>query len=291
MKESSLQKPAWLRQRICNDKIYKDVHQLVQGLHLHTVCASANCPNIGECFGNKTATFLILGGTCTRACKYCAVPKGRPDILDPQEGKHVAEAASRLGLRHVVITSVTRDDLPHGGAEQFADAIHCVKQACPETTVEVLTPDFKGSLQALHIVMNAHPTVFNHNIETVRRFFPKIRPIADYEQSLKILHAAANYTPHSIIKSGIMVGFGETAEDLLETLHDLYNSGVSAITIGQYLQPSIHHVPVVEYVTPETFEKYKQMALNIGFSHVVSGPLVRSSYHAGSIIQPILPSI
>lgn len=288
MKKSPLQKPSWLKQRIRNDETYKDVHRLVKGLQLHTVCESADCPNIGECFGNKTATFLILGGTCTRACKYCAVPKGRPDVLDPQEGKHVAEAAAHLGLRHVVITSVTRDDLPHGGAEQFADVVHCLKQACPKTTTEVLTPDFKGDLDALKIVMNSHPTVFNHNIETVRRFFPKIRPIADYDQSLKILRAAADYTPHSIIKSGIMVGFGETAEDLLETLHDLYNAGVTVVTIGQYLQPSVHHVPVAEYVTPETFEKYRQTALEIGFSHVVSGPLVRSSYHAGLAVNHII---
>lgn len=288
MEEQVLKKPTWLKQRVCNNETYQNVCGLVKGLHLHTVCESANCPNIGECFGHKTATFLILGGICTRACKYCAVPKGRPEIVNPDEPQNLAEAAAHLGLRHVVITSVTRDDLPHGGAEQFAKCIEAIHQTSPNTTVEVLTPDFKGNITAINMVLQAGPTVFNHNIETVSRLFPKIRPIADYQQSLDVLQYAHTARPDILTKSGIMVGLGETAEELQEAFQDLHNAGVSMLTVGQYLRPSPQHAPVAEYVTPEQFESYREMALEIGFKHVVSGPLVRSSYHASIALRTCL---
>ncbi|WP_301860095.1 lipoyl synthase [uncultured Megasphaera sp.] len=288
MKEQTAKKPAWLKQHICNDETYQNVRNLVKGLRLHTVCESANCPNIGECFGHKTATFLILGGVCTRACRYCAVPKGKPEALDPMEPKNLAEATAHLGLKHIVITSVTRDDLQYGGAEQFAACIEEVRRISPDTTIEILTPDFKGSLTAMNIVLNANPTVFNHNIETVRRLFPEIRPIGDYQQSLDVLRYAATSHPHMLIKSGIMVGLGETLQDLKETFADLRQAGVTILTIGQYLQPSPHHVPVAEYVTPEKFDGYRELAEDMGFPHVVSGPLVRSSYRAGITVSQCL---
>jgi lipoic acid synthetase len=289
MKENVMKKPAWLKQHVCNDAVYNQVRSLITGLHLHTVCESADCPNIGECFGHQTATFLILGGTCTRACRYCAVPKGRPEAVHTGEPQNLAEAALHLGLKHIVITSVTRDDLPHGGAEQFAACIQAVRKSSPETTIEVLIPDFKGSLTAMNIVLQAEPTVLNHNIETVPRLFPAIRPIADYRQSLAVLKYAAAYKPLPLIKSGIMVGLGETPEELQRAFEDLYRTGVRILTIGQYLRPSPQHVPVAEYISPEDFAAYKQMAEAIGFPHVVSGPLVRSSYRAGLMVQECLP--
>jgi len=285
MEQEILEKPKWLVQHVCNDDTYKNVRKLVKNLNLHTVCESADCPNIGECFGHKTATFLILGGVCTRACRFCAVPKGKPDLVDPNEPKNLAQAAAYLGLKHVVITSVTRDDLPWGGAEQFAACIAAVRDCSPDTSIEVLTPDFRGNVSALNIVLKAKPTVFNHNIETVPRLYSAIRPIADYQQSIDVLRYAAHYGEQPLVKSGIMVGLGERQEEIEEVCNDLYEAGVNILTIGQYLRPSSKHVPVTEYVTPGKFEMYKRIAKGIGFEHVVSGPLVRSSYHAGLMVE------
>lgn len=278
-------KPEWLRQRVCNDEIYKNVRKMIEGLSLHTVCESANCPNIGECFGNKTATFLILGGVCTRACKYCAVTKGHPELLDAGEPKKLASAVAQLGLKHAVITSVTRDDLPDGGAKQFAECIDAVYKQCPDTTVEVLVPDFQGKTESLDIVLNRRPTVFNHNIETVKRLFPFIRPIGNYDQSLRILNYAHNYAYRPLVKSGIMVGLGETIDDMAETLKELFMAGTDIVTIGQYLRPSDKHVPVAEYVSLEKFREYKILGEKIGIPYVISGPLVRSSYKAGVAVN------
>ncbi len=285
MAANTCKKPEWLKQRVCDNKIYNDVRNMMKELKLHTVCENANCPNIGECFGHRTATFLILGGICTRACKYCAVPKGRPEFLDKEEPEKLAAAVVRLGLKHVVITSVTRDDLPDGGAAQFAECIKMVRLYAEKTSIEVLVPDFKGSKKSLDTVLNSQPEVFNHNIEIVERFFSAVRPVGSYHESLRVLQYASDYVTRPLVKSGMMVGFGETSDDMKRTFNDLSGAGVDIITIGQYLRPSDKHVPVAEYVTPDTFEHYKELAAQFGIAHVVSGPLVRSSYKAGIVVE------
>lgn len=279
-----LEKPKWLVQHVRLDETYENVSSLVHGLQLHTVCESAHCPNMGECFGHNTATFLILGGICTRRCRFCAVPKGNPVEIDPNEAEKLAKAVLALDLKHVVITSVTRDDLLHGGAEQFADCIRSVRAVSKDTTIEILVPDFKGDREALNLVLNERPEVFNHNIETVPRLYATVRPIADYRQSLDVLHYAAEKNPNIIVKSGIMVGLGESREEITEVFEDLYSAGVRALTVGQYLQPSSAHIPVKEYISPEIFQQYENTARKIGFKHVASGPLVRSSYRARGMI-------
>ena len=282
--EDILKRPSWLVQRVSARQEVQQVEKMMGDLGLNTVCQSASCPNIGECFGACTATFLILGGICTRRCKYCAVPQGFPQPLDKEEADKVAEAVTKLKLRHAVITSVTRDDLADGGARQFAACIRKVREKSPHTTVEVLVPDFKGNEAAVRTVLGAQPEVFNHNIETVPRLFKTVRPGGNYERSLTVLNMASQ-VGDSLIKSGIMVGLGEMKEEVLDVFSNLYNNGVRALTVGQYLRPSPKHFPVKEYVHPNQFAWYERMAKKIGFSHVASGPLVRSSYHAARMYE------
>lgn len=277
-------RPEWLVQRIPAGQEMEQVRTMLGDLGLHTVCQSASCPNIGECFGACTATFLILGGTCTRGCRFCAVPKGVPSPIDTEEPDKVAEAVARLKIKHVVITSVTRDDLADGGAEQFAACIKKIHAQNLHTTVEVLVPDFKGNEAAVQTVLNARPEVFNHNIETVPRLYATVRPGADYKRSLKVLRTAAR-DGTVLVKSGIMLGLGETQQEAFDVFSDLYAQGVRALTAGQYLRPSANHLPVKEYVHPEQFRWYAKVAKKIGFSHVASGPLVRSSYHAAKMYR------
>lgn len=275
--------PPWLKQRVTAEGL-TTVSALMHELKLNTVCQSADCPNIGECFGVHTATFLILGGICTRRCRFCAVAKGRPRGLDLEEPERVAQAVQKLGLKHTVITSVTRDDLPDGGAGQFVSCIQKLHQLNPLITIEVLVPDFGGDDIALSGVLEACPHVFNHNIETVPRLYPLVRPAANYQRSLGILRKAAEYGS-SLIKSGIMLGLGETEAEVLQVLHDLAANGVKVITIGQYLQPSPEHLQVLEYVHPDRFKMYEKAGYALGLLQIVSGPLVRSSYHASQVLE------
>ena len=253
---------------------------LLRKHRLSTVCEEARCPNRGECFSKPTATFLILGPQCTRSCAFCSVVSGAPRPVDAKEPEQVAEAASELHLRHVVITSVTRDDLPDGGAEQFAKTVAAVRAALPKARVEVLIPDFKGDSSALSTVLQAKPDILNHNMETVARIYHRIRPQADYELSLSLLANAKSISPGMLTKSGLMLGLGETAEEVTELLTDLRSSKCDFLTIGQYLQPTKKNLPVVEYIRPEAFDELGKNALGMGFRFVASGPLVRSSLHA-----------
>ena len=270
-------KPEWLKKQF--DPIAEArMTALLRSLSLHTVCEDANCPNRSECFKSKTATFLILGDVCTRGCRYCAVAKGAPQPLDPDEPQRVAEASEQLGLRHIVVTSVTRDDLPDGGADHFARTIKALKERLPQSTIEVLIPDFQGSAEALQRVMDAKPDIINHNVETVASLYPVVRPQADYARSLELLRRVKQAGLYS--KTGFMVGLGETRQDVLALLDDLVATGCDMLTIGQYLQPSKNHLPVVEFVTPAQFDEYKEVAMQKGIRFVASGPFVRSSYHA-----------
>lgn len=261
------------------------VHALVGDLGLHTVCKSAKCPNMHECWGHGTATLMLLGNECTRACRFCAIPAGRPKHHDPDEPRRVAEAAKRMNLSHVVLTSVARDDLQDGGSGIFADTIRAIHALLPDASVEVLTPDFQGDLSALRNVLDAGPDVFNHNLETVKRLQAAIRPQASYGRSLAVLRAAADAPKPPAVKSGLMVGLGETDEELLEAFQDLYDAGVRLLTIGQYLQPTRAHRPVSRYVEPDQFAVYEQQARAIGFYGVASGPMVRSSYKADELLR------
>ncbi|HRW77285.1 MAG TPA: lipoyl synthase [Candidatus Sabulitectum sp.] len=258
------------------------VRKVLSDLDLETVCDRARCPNRGHCYQRGTATFLILGSICTRNCAYCAIDRNvaSPPPPDPSEPSRVAEAASRMGLRYVVLTSVTRDDLPDGGAGHFAGTVGELKRLIPGVEVEVLTPDFGGSREALETVASAVPDVFNHNLETVERLFPALRPVASYRQSLEVLRLFGELAPGIPVKSGLMVGLGEERADVERSMRDLRENGVSILTIGQYLQPTTDHLPVHRYVDPEEFEDYRLTALSMGFTSVASGPLVRSSYHA-----------
>jgi len=270
-------KPEWLKKQF--DPIAEArMTALLRSLSLHTVCEDANCPNRSECFKSKTATFLILGDVCTRGCRYCAVAKGAPQPLDPDEPQRVAEASEQLGLRHIVVTSVTRDDLPDGGADNFARTITALKERLPQSTIEVLIPDFQGSAEALQRVMDAKPDIINHNVETVASLYPVVRPQADYARSLELLHRVKQAGLYS--KTGFMVGLGETRQDVLALLDDLVTTGCDMLTIGQYLQPSKNHLPVVAFITPAQFDEYKEIAMQKGIRFVASGPFVRSSYHA-----------
>ncbi|MEI8393683.1 MAG: lipoyl synthase [Rhodospirillaceae bacterium] len=274
-------KPAWIRVKAPVSAEYQDTLKLMRGLKLHTVCEEAACPNIGECWKHHHATFMILGATCTRACAFCNVATGKPGPLDPDEPAHVAEAVAALGLWHVVVTSVDRDDLPDGGAEQFARTIRAIREASPTTTIEVLTPDFMKKPGALEIVVTARPDVFNHNLETVPRLYPGIRPGARYFTSLHLLSRAKECAPELFTKSGVMVGLGETREEIGQVMDDLRAADVDFLTIGQYLQPSPKHTAVDRFVTPEEFEGYAGLARGKGFLAVAASPLTRSSYHAG----------
>jgi len=277
-------RPAWLKAPAPVGDNYMELKRLVRGLRLHTVCESAACPNIGECWNHRTATFMILGNSCTRRCGFCAVQKGAPLAVDPDEPRRVAEACEHLGLRHAVITSVNRDDLKDGGATHFAAVIRAIRERIPGCRVEVLVPDFQGSREAMRTVMDAAPDVLNHNIETVPRLYREVRFGARYERSLEMLEYAAALRPDIPTKSGLMAGLGETDEEVLAVLADLRRHKVRIVTIGQYLRPTLQHLPVLRYVTPGQFEEYRRAALALGFEHVESGPFVRSSYHAADAV-------
>ena len=274
-------KPEWLRVKAPTSPEYAETRRLMRGLSLNTVCEEAACPNIGECWKKKHATFMILGAICTRACAFCNVATGRPDLLDPHEPEKVADAVGQLGLEHVVVTSVDRDDLEDGGAAHFARTIRAIRAASPATTIEILTPDFMRKKGAVETVVDARPDVFNHNLETVPRLYPGIRPGARYFTSLRLLARVKELDPAMFTKSGIMVGLGETKEEVFQVMDDLRAADVDFLTIGQYLAPTPKHAPVDRFVTPDEFGSYAGMARGKGFLLVASSPLTRSSYHAG----------
>lgn len=275
------QKPAWLKVRLPHSREFRSTKALVTDLNLVTVCEEAQCPNRWECWSQRTATFMIAGEKCTRACGFCAIKTAKPDPLEADEPERVAEATRRMGLRHVVITAVARDDLQDGGAEHFQQTIQAVRAANPETIIEVLVPDFNDRDWALQLVMDARPHIFNHNLETVERLTPLVRSRARYQRSLTVLKKAkAMAQGHVATKSGIMLGLGERREEVLQAFDDLLAHDVTVLTLGQYLRPTPKHLPVIEFITPEDFAEYKEIALAKGFRHVASGPLVRSSYHA-----------
>ena len=276
-----LKKPDWIRVRLGNSARFQEIKHILREQKLHTVCEEATCPNIGECFGKGTATFMILGDLCTRRCPFCDVAHGRPQPPDADEPRHLAETIAALKLKYVVITSVDRDDLRDGGARHFKDCIRAVRELSPQTRIEILVPDFRGRLDiALDILSVCPPDVMNHNLETVPRLYKQARPGSDYAHSLKLLKEFKARFPKIPAKSGLMVGLGETDEEILEVMRDLRAHDVDMLTIGQYLQPSVHHLPVLRYVEPAIFEMYAAAAERMGFSHAASGPLVRSSYHA-----------
>jgi len=272
--------PPWLKVRAPGGAGFVETSTTVASLGLHTVCQEARCPNIGECWGHRTATFMLLGDTCTRNCAFCAVAHGRPLAVDPHEPARVGEAVARLGLRHVVVTSVNRDDLPDGGADHFVATARVIKHRLPTCRIEVLVPDFQGSLRAVEAVAAAPIDIFNHNLETVPRLYKRVRAGARYERSLAVLQAAGSNRQGLLIKAGLMLGLGETRDELSNVFSDLRSSGCDILTLGQYLRPSTEHLPVERYVTPEEFADWRVFALGMGFRHVEAGPLVRSSYHA-----------
>jgi lipoic acid synthetase len=273
-------KPSWLKAKAPVGDNFHDLKRLARGLGLHTVCESAQCPNIGECWNHKTATFMLLGDICTRRCGFCAVPKGRPEAIDWDEPRRVAEAVATLGLKHAVVTSVNRDDDNVGGAKIFAETIRQIREQVPGCRVEVLIPDFQGLEEPLRIVLEAKPDVLNHNTETVPRLYRAVRSGARYERTLDLLSNAKAWDPATVTKSGVMVGIGEETRELIDVFRDLGEREVDILTIGQYLRPSKDHLPMTRYYTPEEFTFLKEEALRFGFRHVESGPLVRSSYHA-----------
>ncbi len=270
--------PSWLRMQRASGESYTMVKHLVEDNHLHTICTSGNCPNIGECWNAGTATLMILGDICTRSCKFCGTTSGKPLPPDEGEPERVAQAVKTMGLRHCVMTSVDRDDLPDGGARHWADTIRRIREVNPGVTIETLIPDFRGNSSDIDTVIEAGPDVISHNIETVRRLTPLIRSVAKYDVSLSVLRHLASRG--IVTKSGMMLGLGESDEEVIETLHDLHATGCSIVTIGQYLAPTLNHIPVAEYITPERFEEYRRKGLEIGFKFVESSPLVRSSFHA-----------
>jgi len=273
-------KPSWLKVQAPGGPTYINLKQMMRDLKLHTVCEEAHCPNIGECWEHKAATFMILGDVCTRNCAYCAVAHGTPAPLDLDEPVRLADAVAQMGLRHVVITSVDRDDLPHGGAEIFAACITEIRRRLPQTSVEVLIPDFKGDADALRIVLDARPDILNHNLETIERLYRIARPGGRYPRALELFRRARSIAPAQLTKSGIICGLGEEWDELLIAMRDLRAQQVDILTLGQYLRPSADHLPIARWYTPEEFAALKALGLGMGFRHVESGPLVRSSYHA-----------
>ncbi|MFZ3211462.1 MAG: lipoyl synthase [Terriglobales bacterium] len=273
-------KPEWLKAPAPLGENYRNLKTLARRLGLHTVCESAQCPNIGECWNHRTATFMLLGDVCTRRCGFCAVPKGRPGPIDRDEPRRVAEAVATLGLKHAVVTSVNRDDDNLGGARIFAETIREIRALTPDCSVEVLIPDFQGLDEALRIVLDARPDILNHNTETVPRLYPAVRSGARYQRSLRLLANVKKFAPEMLAKTGVMVGLGESMDELIEVFRDLAAQQVDILTVGQYLRPSKDHLPIARFYTPEEFRTLKQEALAKGFRHVESGPLVRSSYHA-----------
>jgi lipoyl synthase len=274
--------PDWIKVKAPGNPNYLRLKHILREKNLHTVCEEARCPNIGECWGNKTATFLILGDTCTRGCRFCAIDKGRPAALDPEEPRNVALVVKDLGLDHIVVTSVNRDDLPDGGAAHFAKTVFWIKSLNPQIRVELLIPDFDGNLQALKTVVESGIEILNHNIETVPRLYGKVRPGHTYECSLNILTEAKKFRGDVLTKSGLMLGVGETYDEVIATLQELREKKVDIVTLGQYLQPSNRQLKVDRYVTPDEFKEFRMVGEKLGFRHVESGPLVRSSYHAWS---------
>lgn len=277
--------PDWIRTRSRTG--HHDTKNLLRRHNLSTVCEEARCPNRGECFAKPTATFMILGSSCTRNCGFCSVKSERPAKVDTNEPENVAEAAAEMGLKYIVITSVTRDDLPDGGADQFAKTINAVRKKMSRVKIEVLTPDFQGGIQSLKTVLEAGPDVFNHNIETVKRLYPVVRPAADYERSLFILRQSKEIAPDIFTKSGLMLGLGENNDEVMEVLRDLRKVACDFVTIGQYLRPTKKNLPVVEYVLPEVFEDLRIKALDMGFKYATSGPLVRSSMNAEEMYERV----
>ncbi len=276
-----LKKPSWIRIRHLGSQKVNELKKTLRSQELFTVCEEAQCPNLSECFNHGTATFMIMGQICTRRCPFCDVAHGKPKILDVNEPFHLADTISKMSLKYVVITSVDRDDLRDGGAAHFKDCIDAIRTKTPEVKVEILTPDFRGRVEkALDILKDCPPDVFNHNLETVPSLYPKVRPGSDYEQSLDLLKSFKEKHPSVKTKSGLMLGVGETEKQVIDVLKDLRSHDVDMLTLGQYLQPSKHHLAVEEYITPEQFQKYKKIADDLGFSQVASGPMVRSSYHA-----------
>ncbi|UCC75278.1 MAG: lipoyl synthase [Gemmatimonadota bacterium] len=281
-------KPSWLKARAPGTGEYTNLKRLMRAKTLHTVCEEAHCPNMGECWGQGTATFMILGDICTRSCSYCAVTTGMPERLDEQEPIRVAEAVGSMRLKHAVITSVNRDDLADGGAGVFAATIRAIRQRVADCSVEVLTPDFKGDMDAVAMVVEARPEIFSHNLETVRRLYRFIRPGGRYERALKVLRHSQTVDPTVLTKSGVICGMGERRDELIEAMTDLAETGIEILTLGQYLRPSPRHLPIDRYYTPEQFAELKQIGeKEIGFKHVEAGPLVRSSYHAREQVESI----
>lgn len=275
--------PDYLKRPIIDTDKTRTVRKILKTKCLNTVCENARCPNKYECYTKNTATFLIMGNDCTRNCKYCNISCARPEPLDLEEPKHVAEAVQALGLKYAVITSVTRDDLPDGGAEHFANCIYEIRKLCPDTKIEILTPDFKGNKDCLDVIIKAHPDVFNHNIEAVQDIFKSVRPQGDYECSLEVLKYVKDNSD-ILTKSGLIIGLGETFEQIEQTLIDLKNVGCDIVTIGQYIQPSKHHLEVAKYYTPEEYDKLKELANKVGIKNHQIGPLVRSSYRAAELV-------
>jgi lipoic acid synthetase len=278
-------KPPWLKVKAPGGHNYVGVKHMMRELGLHTVCEEAHCPNVGECWEHRAATFMILGEVCTRNCAYCAVAHGTPDPHDPEEPRRLAEAVTRMGLRHVVITSVDRDDLPNGGAEAFAGCVIEIRRRLPEASVELLIPDFKGSDAALQIVVDAKPDILNHNLETIARLYRIARPGGRYDRALRLLRRAKEMDASLVTKSGIMCGLGEEWDELVAAMQDLRDQGVDILTLGQYLRPSDGHLPVTRFYTPEEFVELHDLGMAMGYRHVESGPLVRSSYHAWEQVQ------
>jgi lipoic acid synthetase len=278
--ELSAERPDWLKVKLTDQSQVESVQDMMRELRLTTVCEEAKCPNLFECWSDRTATFMLMGEICTRHCGFCSIGKGKPGVLDATEPEHVAEAVERLGLAHAVVTSVDRDDLPDFGAGHFAETIHAIRRRNPNCAIEVLIPDFGGDAAALETVLDARPEVLNHNIETVPRLYRRARPGARYERSLELLQRARERQPDMWVKSGVMVGLGETPEELDSTMLDLHRHGCQMLTVGQYLAPSPESLPVVEYVHPDRFAEIERRGLEIGFDRVFSGPFVRSSYMA-----------
>ncbi|TDQ35222.1 lipoyl synthase [Aureibacillus halotolerans] len=286
-REGMLRKPEWLKIDFNTNKEYMDLKKMMREMNLHTVCEEAKCPNIYECWSvRKTATFMILGSICTRGCRFCAVTSGKPTELDLAEPERVADSVVKMGLKHVVVTAVARDDLEDGGSEVFAETIRAIRRKMPQTTIEVLPSDMKGTYESIKTLMDAKPDIFNHNIETVRRLTPTVRHRATYDRSLELLDRVKSIAPDTPTKSSIMLGLGETKEEVIQAMDDLRAHRVDIMTIGQYLQPSFKHLKVEKYYHPDEFAELKEIAMQKGFQHCESGPLVRSSYHADEQVTP-----
>ena len=273
-------RPEWLKVRLPMGPQVEELRRLMRSKSLHTVCEEAHCPNMAECWGAGTATFMILGDTCTRSCGFCAVKTGKPNELDLAEPGHVGEAVARMGVKHAVVTSVNRDELADGGAQMFAETIREIRRQSPGTSIEVLIPDFRGVLEALDVVLAEHPEIVDHNVETVPRLYGRVRPQGRFERSLEVLRRTKERAPTLVCKTGIMVGLGETKDEIVDTMRAIAEQGTDVLTIGQYLRPSPEHLPIERYWTPAEFAEFRDLGMTMGFDHVESGPLVRSSYHA-----------